>query len=190
MAKGIVAPPHTAVPLQVAASLPEATMGVRIGDSSEALLVLATYEGGNLWLGGTQVSVVTHNGRIVQTVGLEHDLTKLSAIADQAFEPLAIANGREVHTKWMADIADLKVFSASLECDARPVRGQRIVILGKTIETEKVEETCSCASLGWTFTNNYWISPTSGLVWMSVQHVHPNLDPVTTELLRPPAVQQ
>lgn len=189
IARNVVDPPNIAVSLQQAASIPHATMGIRLGGGSEILTVLAIYEPGQLWVAGTQLSIVTRRARIVQTVGLEHDLTKLIPDGDQPLLPLAVANGQAVHTKWLLYIADLGIFSAPMECDARPVRPEAVSILGKSIETERVEETCNTPSIGWTFTNVYWISQTSGLIWMSVQNIHPKMDAITTEFLRPPATQ-
>lgn len=189
IARNLVDPPNTAVSLQQAASISHATMGIRIGGGSEILTVLAIYQPGQLWVAGTQLSIVTRRGRIVQTVGLEHDLTKLISDGDQPFPPLAVANGQEMHTKWLLDIADSEAFSAPMECDARPVRPEVVSVLGKNIDTERVEETCNAPAIRWTFTNVYWISRTSGLIWMSVQNVHPKMDAITTELLRPPPMQ-
>ena len=36
------------------------------------------------------------------------------------------------------------------------------------------------------FTDTFWVGA-SGLVWKSIQHIHPNFDPLDLEVLRPPS---
>jgi hypothetical protein len=63
---------------------------------------------------------------------------------------------------------------------------ENIEILGKAIPTIRIEEACRADALDWSFVNTYWAGAQSGMVWQSVQHIHPQLGPITTEILRPP----
>lgn len=189
VARSIVDPPVTSISLKQASAVPHATMGVRIGGGSEILTILAAFEPGQLWVTGKQLAIVTRRGRIVRTAGLENNLTKLTADEGTDFSPIDIARGQTSRSRWTVQLDDLGFSEASMECSAHAVRREPVVSLGKKVDTERVEEQCSSPALRWAFTNVYWVSPTTGLVWKSIQNVHPKGDPLTTELLRPPEKQ-
>ncbi|MEI9889046.1 MAG: YjbF family lipoprotein [Rhizomicrobium sp.] len=168
-----------------AAAIPYATLGIRIDEGREQILVLATDESGErLWTSGTAVALSTRNGRIIRTAGLGTDLTGFITGNDRREDwtrPHAYA--------WTADFRDLGLFSVSVVCDVRPVGIDPIVILGKQFDTLKVEETCRSEMIGWSFSNTYWVSPATGRVWRSIEHVHPKGPTIEIELLRPPLSQ-
>jgi hypothetical protein len=112
-------------------------------------------------------------------------MTKLTPYGSVIPSLVPAVQGQRVHTRWFIDIKDLLVSGALMECDAHAVGPESVTILGKAISTVHVTEDCSVPALKWSFTNHYWISPTSGVVWQSLQHTHPKLDPLTIEVLRP-----
>src|SRR5258706_2959039 len=62
-------------PRERAAAVPYATMGMELGSSAQALLILGTVTQDELdWFAGEQVSVRTRNGRVIRTAGLPYDL--------------------------------------------------------------------------------------------------------------------
>lgn len=62
-----------------AAAIPYASIGYRVNDGPEQLLVLAADSGGDqLWTSGAHVVIVTRSGRIVRTVGLAQDLSAVT----------------------------------------------------------------------------------------------------------------
>ena len=64
------------VTLQQAASVPYATMGVRLGGGRETMLILVgDTSGRQLWTSASRVAITTHNGHIIRTAGFEHDLS-------------------------------------------------------------------------------------------------------------------
>src|SRR6266566_3876619 len=63
------------IPRERAAAVPYATMGMQLGSSAQALLVLGTITQDELdWFAGEQVFVRTRNGRVIRTAGLPYDL--------------------------------------------------------------------------------------------------------------------
>ncbi|MDE2135350.1 MAG: YjbF family lipoprotein [Alphaproteobacteria bacterium] len=172
------------VTLEQAAAVPYASMGVRLGDSPEAMIILAGDAGGQrLWTSAAGVAIMTNDGRIVRTSGFEHNLGGYESRVGAPGE-----NGVQV-VRWQADFTDLNLYSVLITCRDRPVGDETIVILGKSIRTRHVVESCAsdASRLDWSFENTYWTDPVSGLVWRSIQHVHPQLDAIETEILRPPA---
>ena len=174
----------TDVTLDEAAAVPFATIGVRVGDSTQMLLILATDAGGQrLWTSSARIAITTRNGHIVQTAGFGHDLGNL-----QTRSMTTDADGG-----WAAredvDLPDLKLFSVPIACQAKQTGNKSIKILGQEIKTLRIDESCRSqdSELAWSFRNKYWIDPDSGTVWRSIQHVNPNLDPIEIVVLRPPA---
>jgi len=171
------------VTLQQAASVPYASIGVRLGNSRETMLVLAgDASSGQLWTSASHIAITTRNGRIIRTVGLGHDLG--------GYELRIASPGKDSGQtlRWQADFPDLKLYSVLIVCQERQSGAETIVILGQDIQALRVDESCASegGSLDWSFKNRYWIDPANGLVWRSIQHVHPQLDAIETEILRPP----
>ena len=171
-----------AVSLEEAASVPYASIGVRLGGSSEIMLLLATDSGGRqLWTSSARIAITTDKGRIVRTAGFGYDLG--------GYEPRQTITERgEKIIQWQGDFPDLGLYSVPIACRQRPWGDETIVILGKDIHASRVEESCVAegGQLDWSFKNTFWLDPASGLVWRSIQHVHPHLDAIKIEILRPP----
>ena len=91
------------------------------------------------------------------------------------------------HIHLLADFADMNVYSAAIDCTDTPQGLETIDLLGKSISTLKVDEDCRSDQLDWSFRNLFWVSPSSGMVWKSVQHIHPDLGAIEVSVLRPVA---
>lgn len=170
------------VTLDEAAAVPYASIGVRVGDGPQQMFVLASNSGeNNLWLEGQHAAVVTRDGRIVRSSGLGHDLSGYVVREPSTH----LDRTRTTTLTWSADFADMSVFSAPITCEDKPVGPDQITILGKTINTIRVDEACNSPALDWKFTNIYWLDPQTATVWRSLQHVHPKLDVVELSVLRP-----
>ncbi|HUJ03863.1 MAG TPA: YjbF family lipoprotein [Rhizomicrobium sp.] len=173
------------VTLKEAAAVPYASMGVRVGDGPEAMVVLASdSDGQRLWTSAAHIALLTHGGRIVRSSGFAHNLSAvtgtdpLPAFADPDAGP------REVTRQ--VDFWDMNLFAVTLSCRIESKGDDPVTILGATINTHRVEESCTATRPDWSFTDTFWMDK-SGLVWKSVQHINPALDPVETEILRPPS---
>ena len=170
-----------------AAAIPYASMGVRFDSSNELLIVLASDTNGDqLWTSKAHIVLLTHDGRLRRTVGLDHDLSGLTAQAQGDLPPPGAALKGPTTFRATADFTDLGVFAAPITCRLAARGTETIRILGRGLSTVRVEETCWAPSLKWRYTNNYWADPENGFVWRSVQTVHPEGPVVQTEIFRPP----
>ena len=176
-----LAPPQR-VTIKQAAAIPYATIGIRLGNGPQAIATLATDDGGQrLWASGQKVMIVTtRSGHIQRTVGLPNNLTWLMPSG------LTEANTSARRSVWSADFADLGVYAATIQCDEIAAAQVKILILGNPIATRRTNVRCVAPQLNWTFQNSYWTDPQTGLVWRSIQHVHPKQDSIEIETLRPP----
>jgi hypothetical protein len=173
-----------ALPLQQVAAVPYATLGMRIGDSSQVMLVLASDSGNELlWVAGHEIAISTRNGRIVKTAGLEYNLTTLQS--DAALQTPEDA-WTEHSVRFTADLTDPARYSVSISCERSAPVPDTITILGKSISALRINEHCRAPDISWSFTNSYWVSQSHSLVWRSIQHVHPSLDAIEIDTLRPP----
>jgi hypothetical protein len=170
-----------------AAAVPYASIGYRLNDGSEQLLVLATDNGGEqLWTSAAHVVIVTRGGRVVRTVGLPQDVSGVTPQRGLDFlEPAAAGKGNLTNVR-VEDLPDIPAYGAAIKCVATPRGMETIAILGHGITTRKIDETCRSDTLNWSFTDNYWVDPDSALVWRSVQHISPKGETLEIETLRPP----
>ncbi|MEJ0024630.1 MAG: YjbF family lipoprotein [Rhizomicrobium sp.] len=176
---------HSHLPLSTVADIPYATMGVRIGDDPEQMLVLATdTDGEQLWTTSSRVAISTRRGRIVATAGLPRNLTAYTTAdhQDSWLVPRTFA--------WHADLADMGQYSVRIDCTDTPGQRETISILGAPLDTVRVDETCRSDAIGWSYANTYWVSRSTGWVWRSIQHVHPGMEALEIEILRPPLSAQ
>ena len=170
-----------------AAAIPYASLGITVDGGNQGLLVLATDSGGDLlWTSAAHVVIVTRDGRIVRTVGLSRNLSNVTSRDQSGLPPLSAAVRGPFSSTRLEDFPDLGLYGTRLSCQARLGGRQSIKILGQTIATLRVEETCNSQDPDWSFTDSFWVDKDSGFVWKSRQHVHPKGSLVEIEIFRPP----
>ena len=170
-----------------AASISYASLGYRIDGGNEGLLVLATDNNGDLlWTAASHVVLLTRGGRVVRSVGLPRDVAAMAAQGAASLPPLSDALRSPFRSTRLLDLPDIGAYGILLDCVTTARGPQTISIIGTTIPTVRVDETCRSAKPRWSFTDNYWIDPSSGFVWHSVQHLHPSGTTIQIEIFRPP----
>ncbi len=176
-----------AISRQQAASVPYASLGYRVDGSAEAMLVLATDSlGDQIWTSSSHIVLLTHQGRILRTVGLTHDRAATVAQNRAEVPPLSQALQAPFSSTRFLDFPDIGAYSVPVTCVTTRRGPRAISILGTRLDTIQVDETCKSKPLNWSFTDNYWIDAQNGFVWHSVQHLHPAGVTVQIEILRPP----
>lgn len=176
---------HT-VTLKQAGDVPYASIGVRIGDQGERMMVLAANNGNDLlWTSSSKLVLSTNNGRITRAIGFGNDLTGFTAGTGDMFANMPAVWAKLRHVTWMADFAQQGLYSVEISCVDSPAGNEVIQILGQAIQTLRVDESCEARQIDWRFINHFWVDPETGSVWRSVQYVNPKLDPIMIEVLRP-----
>ena len=180
---GLLGGSDDSVSREKAASVPYASIGVRLGSGQEALLVLATASGDDLrWQAGTQVVIGTRDGHITHTVGFTHNLDGFQGpIPDSKSVPPE--RGGPYH--YLYDMVDMGKYGVLAQCSQHDAGAEQIVIIGVTHDTRHIVEKCKAKILGWRFTNDFWRDAETGYVWKSVQNFRPDVDALTLEILRP-----
>jgi len=172
------------IPRERAAATPYAAMGMELGSSPQALLVLGTVREDELeWYAGEEVFVATRRGRVIRTAGLPYDLGGLHAVPASSIT--GTMSGNQAATPFALDFPDLGIFGATAQCSSRNLGDDEVEILGARIPTRHTVEHCEVEALRWKFDNEFWEDRTSGYVWRSSQHIHPKSPPLILEVLRP-----
>ncbi|MGH8529116.1 MAG: YjbF family lipoprotein [Nevskiales bacterium] len=176
---------------QDVARLPYASMGVRIGESRQALVVLAKNINDDLyWVTADQLLFVTRFGRLIRTNGLIKDLktTRFGALDPVQTGLQRVPPGGETLVRFVdlrpaqpreKDVAATSVF--------HPKEEDVITILGQPRVTLRVEEHVSYWRWNWHVKNQYWVDPGTGFVWKSLQHTAPQLGVTELEMFKPAA---
>lgn len=175
----------TSVTRAQAAAIPYASIGVRLGDSRQFLLVLATQMRDQcLWTSAAHIAIETTSGRITRCAGLPHTIAQsLIAGRDPVQSRVAIGNSS---CSFAVDLPDRNVYQARLEYREQLPRLDVIEILGTKLKVQRFTEQGTCPVLDWQFENTYWRDGKSGFVWRSVQNIHPDLDALEITVFRPP----
>ena len=177
----------SSISLQQAAAIPYASMGWRLNDGPQNIVVLATENGSELlWTSAAHAVILTEDGRIKRTVGLPHNLSASAPGGSGSWVSPAQALSGPYTQQSVADFSDAGLYGVPITCRGRAIGAQAIKILGKTLSTRRVQESCDSPSLHWSFINSYWLDPQTGFTWRSRQHIHPKGDVIETEIFRPP----
>jgi hypothetical protein len=185
-AAGLKAGP--AISRQQAANIPYATIGFRLGDSSEAVLLLAEKTpDGSLWTSINRQAIVTAKGRIRETAGFHWNLNSTNFVEDDPVGTVRLTTNLSGQFNRICDFTDISRFQTAIAAHFEIQGEETVTILESDLKTIRVAENCRCEALNWNFENYYWIDRDSGFVWRTVQTVHPNQEPFTVEILRPEA---
>ena len=175
------------ITLAQASEIPFASIGYRVNDGHQALLVLATStDGDQLWTAASRVVLLTRGGRIVRTVGLPRDRTGMTVQRAGGLPPLSDALKAPYRSVRQVDMPDIGTYSQTLNCVTSQKGRAVITVLGTAMPTVRVDEVCQGNTPRWIFTDSYWLDPDTGFVWRSVQNLHPAGVKVETMIFRPP----
>ena len=176
----------TSVSLKDVKSTPFASIGVRIGSGAQTMLLLATETGqSTVWTSALHVAVEIRSGRILRTAGLTQNLSGTTFSGSDPLDAGLQKLRAPADVKRSLDFSDLNTYGIAVSSTIEPAGMAAVDILGTAITCVHAVEHCACPALNWNYTNEYWASAHSGVVWRSVQSIHPNFDPVEIELLRP-----
>lgn len=150
----------------------------RMGQGEALLVLAARYGATSEWHGPSQF-LVTHNGKLIQTVGAPDQSDLLTTLADS--DPFSgdlrtVQDGREV----TRSIDFPERYMTGLPQHARYTVGpvEAIEIMGQDRDLQRLEESIEMPTLDFRATNYYWIDPATGNVLASTQHLTPDQPPL------------
>ena len=98
--------PSSDVTLDQAKAVPYASLGVKVGDGPQAMLVLADGTGPELsWTSASHISLITRDGRIIGSAGFEHNLSGFqSRTAERSDFPRTLFGDRYQRSGWWISV--------------------------------------------------------------------------------------
>ncbi len=167
---------------EIIKGIPYASMLVRFGDGPTALMILESRVNDDYsWVSADGVYLVTNNGRIIKTYGLNNNLSeKLTNHISWSDDLYNSQKFISYYSFRDPDLINLKVTSSYLQ------KGDQAVSLTFNVKTLKlIEETIVSKDVGWDKTNRYWIDK-DNFVWKSIQNISPRLPEVYIEVTKKP----
>lgn len=166
--------------------VPYASISAQIGNSSKAYIVLSTIgDEGNLWLTANRVGLLTKEGRVLKTTGLDGDLNQVDFITGNFKDRFLPENlGQEYRLHYLYTRPETKSFEATCVLSLEE-KNEKITILELDFTLSRFKEDCYF-NRDYSFTNYYWADDRQNFkIWKSVQYYHPKYAPIHIELLKP-----
>jgi hypothetical protein len=162
--------------------VPFASIGVRVGDAPEAMVVLATVDGDNLtWIAADQSIIVTRHGRIVRYRSGDVDVVT----APGSDDPVADGTVADGTCMRLLDFPKVQLYSVPAQSTLAATGQARVTLLHGEILTRGFTETGISHPLAWEFENHFYLDADNKRVWQSNQNVTPQLPPIKIRVLRP-----
>tara|TARA_B100000674_G_scaffold146409_1_gene115775 strand:- start:117 stop:728 length:612 start_codon:yes stop_codon:yes gene_type:complete len=144
---------------------------INIGNKNSAILSLVTIENDIFtWISANGEKVITRNGRIIESHGLDYDFITLNSTEFQ-FEPrsyeliVQLENPRAIIT----------------QSNTISLAGDEPLFLDKQYQTELFIENFLSSPINWKGKNYFWIDKSTGLALRTHQHVHPYEESIELE---------
>ncbi len=159
-----------------------ASQYMSINDGPQLFVVLAYDENGQQkWVTQDRATIVTQNGRVVKTVGLDDNLQQVTNLGD---DPLVKVNQIIDGARWTRQMAWSERQQARM-ATARSTfswQGTDTLKVGSSVTPVRVlDEEVTAA--GTTWNNRYWVDD-AGQIRQSKQYIGPDYWPITTVLLK------
>ncbi|MFQ5535116.1 MAG: YjbF family lipoprotein [Sphingomonadales bacterium] len=172
---------------ETVANVPYALVTAKIGKGPRAVLVLHQRNDLDLhWMSADKITLITRQGRIVKTAGLPENIAlTIHSLADPLTNsPHELTGPTRFHRT--IDVRKASGYiTIPIESELKPIRPERIKIVGLGFDTILIKETCRARTANWRFENFYWVDAYDGFVWKSRQHVARDVPPITMEVLKP-----
>ncbi len=174
----------TGITREMIEEIPYASALLRIGKGPIGLVILESFnESKQTWVSADSAYIVMQNGKIIQTKGLNNNLTKLTSPFDGS-NFLKVDDQRSYKYYLSYDEPYLR----DLEVDVKFYKREKesIEILGEEMDLMLVEEEISNSYIGWRVKNSYWVDE-DYFVWKSEQYISPRLPKLVIEVTKKPS---
>lgn len=164
-------------------NIPYASAIVSIGKGKDALLILESVSKEEYtWVSADGIYIVTKNGRIIKTSGLENNLIDF-------IEPNL--NFRDVTDKSASYLRYVsfdnpELFNLKVSVILEYKGAQQLELFSSSKDLYLYTEAISNEYLGWKRENKYWVDDNS-FVYKSIQHISPKLPEFYFEITKKPA---
>ncbi len=174
----------TLVTKDLVKNIPYASSSLKIGKGPKGLIILESINSDQLtWVSADGVFLVTKNGRVIRTAGLNNNLTEFNTpFTKTSF--LDQSDGMTYSYYFSYDFPYLR----NLEVKAKiNNRGEvKVDLLGGQRLLTLIEEEIRNDYIGWSAINKFWVDK-EGFVWKSEQHISPKVPRLIIEVTKKPS---
>ncbi len=169
---------------EVVNNIPYASKTLKIGKGPKGLMILESINNDQMtWISADPIYLVTKNGRIIKTEGLENDLKGI-IYPGLDFEEILKKPSNIFTTYYSYDNPEL--YNLELKIKYTVLNKEEVFILNKKYDLTLVEEIVSNETLGWNFKNLYWLDE-NYYVWKSHQTINPKIPEFRIEVTKKPS---
>ena len=165
-------------------SIPYASLSLKIGKGPKGLLILESIRNDEeTWVSADGLILITKNGRIIKTAGLDHNLSNFISPSINSYEQ---QSGEERAYKYYYSY-DVP-FLINLEVEVNIVdKGFEVIELHNGERRLRlIMEIISNKKIGWKAVNKYWIDE-DNFIWKSKQKISPKLPEFSLEVTKKPS---
>ena len=179
--------PDLNITREIVENIPYASALLKIGKGTQGLVILETVENNNYaWVSKDNVYIVNKDGRIVRSLNLLNNLTKITSI-NQSFEDLITKPNPVSEYYSYYSFKDPLLLNLKVNVSVTNKGLQEIEILGKSMRLILIEESITSELIGWKAKNKFWVDPDNYFVWKSIQNISPKLPEFIFEVTKSPA---
>tara|TARA_E500000331_G_scaffold144001_1_gene140287 strand:- start:336 stop:998 length:663 start_codon:yes stop_codon:yes gene_type:complete len=165
-------------------NIPYASKTLKIGKGPKGLMILESINKDEMiWISADPIYLVTKNGRIIKTEGLENDL-KGVIYPRISFEEILEKPTNLLTSYYSYDNPELNNLELKIRYFVQAK--EEVFILNTKYDLTLVEEVVSNDKLGWNFKNLYWLDE-NFYVWKSQQTINPKIPEFTIEVTKKPS---
>ena len=165
-------------------NIPYASSTMKIGKGPKGLIILENINSEQLtWVSADGVFLVTRNGRITKTAGLNNNLIDFNGPSKKKYL-LNELDGTTFTYYLSYDFPYLR----NLEVKAKILnRGKvKVDLLGGEKLLTLIEEEIENDYIGWSEVNKFWMDE-EGYIWKSEQHISPKVPKIILEVTKKPS---
>jgi hypothetical protein len=165
-------------------NIPYASSLMKIGKGPRGLIILESINSNYLtWVSADEVYLITKNGRVIQTAGLNNNLIEFSGPYRKK-NLLNQADGTIHNYYFSYDFPYLRNLKATAIIKKK---GEvKVDLLGGERKLILIEEEISNDFIGWSAVNKFWMDK-EGFVWKSEQHISPRVPKIILEVTKKPS---
>ena len=179
--------PELNITREIVENIPYASALLKIGKGTQGLVILERVENNNYaWVSKDNVYIVTRDGRIVRSLGLLNNLTKITSI-NQSFKDLITKPNPVTEHYSYYSFEDPLLLNLKVSVSITNKGFQEIEILGKRMKLILIEESITSELIGWKEKNKFWVDPEDYFVWKSIQNISPKLPVFNVQVTKRPA---
>ncbi len=166
-------------------NIPYASQTLKIGKGPKGLMILESINKDEMvWISADPIFLVTKNGRIIKTEGLENDLKGIIYPRLSFEEILEKTPTSSLTTYYSYDNPEL--YNLDLKIRYFVQAKEEVFILNTKYNLTLVEEVVSNDEMGWKFKNLYWLDE-NFYVWKSQQTINPKMPEFNIEVTKKPS---